>query len=199
MGALKRLGYLAILALTAACGGEQAVDYYRNYSTEMMDTWPQSQITYNQGYNQFEYSDEGMQLAFSLNETEDYAFQFSLVNNSGGPVTIFWNQSAFVDINNVVHHVIHQTTTYGALVSSQRPTTIPAGASYSDLIQPAQEANRDGGPRFLPLTSMQLSNGSWGQRVTLLLQMNVDGQNRTHRFTFDLTMVQSPAAWGPYY
>lgn len=179
---------MGLMAVAAGCNPTTGRDYYANYYSEQVDTYPRSLLTYDTGLRMWKFNDPDFNLRVSLEEGKDYAFNIQLTNTSNGALVIDWNRFMYVDVNGDTHHVIHDGVSYLDPVAKQTPSVIPAGGVLNDLVQPARLVKEDGAIRLAPLTKDDTATwGDWPQDATLMMPIHtVDGEE-VYRMQLDLS------------
>ncbi|RJX32276.1 MAG: hypothetical protein C4525_11050 [Desulfarculus sp.] len=197
--ALHRLRLLFLqmfLALLAACAaGPSATEYYRDYSTEMMDLYPQAAITYGTGLNEWNFNDADLNIQFSIDTGREYGFALTLTNNTDQPVMIGWGEIYYVNTVGKRYHMIHHGVPYWSPAQDNKPSSVAPGQTINDLLQPARLVQRDGAWRLAPLTRSQMNQDDYPDTLTILMPMRVRGVVRVHRFDFnigDLEPIDEP-------
>lgn len=189
------------LALLAACAsGPSATEYYRDYSTEMMDLYPQALVTYGTGLNQWTYNDADLNIQFTIDSGQEYGFSMVLTNNTDQPVRIGWGETFYVNTLGKRYHMIHYGVPFWSPAQYNKPTSVAPGQTINDLLQPARLVKRDGTWRLAPLTRRELDQDSNANTLTILMPMRVKGVVRVHRFDFDLADVEPiDQPYNPWY
>jgi hypothetical protein len=177
---------LAFFGLSAGCGGQQAADYYRdeqirNDEERVLDY----RLTYNQGSNYFIFNEGTFTARITVFPDRAYHFQIELTNATDKPMVIFWKRAGYVDLLENLHGIIHEGVHYLDPVDSQKPTVIQAGASYHDLIRPADRKMLDGVERLVKIKDPSQGT-SYGEYVMLILPMKVEGEYRSYRLRMPL-------------
>ena len=173
---------LALLGGLLGCGGEQAVQYYADEQERNEMRSMHYQLTYNQGENFFYFNEGPFKVRFSVFPDRAYHFQIDMTNTTGEPMVVYWNRGEYVDLLGNPHSIIHDGVNYLDPVGSQKPTMIPVGRVYSDLLRPADRETVDGAQRFARIKDPS-PGASYGDYVVLVLPMKVEGQFRSYRFS----------------
>jgi len=177
----------AAMALSA-CGGQAARDYYADYYTQQLDTYPNTMLTYDTGLSQWSFNDDVFDVTITLEEDQDYSFNIVLHNTSDGPLVIDWNRVFYVDINGQTHHAIHNGVDYFSPMAAQHPTVLAAGATLRDLARPANLVHEDGVVRFAPPSGNDIAAwGDWPAEVTLLIPVHSEFGEKVYRFPLDVS------------
>lgn len=87
------------------------------------------------GINKYRYEDDYIDIVWYVGSKQ---FNFTLKNKSGHTLKINWDDVSFVDINGQVGRVMHTGVKYADRNNSQPASTIPRGASISDLLLPTE-------------------------------------------------------------
>ena len=87
------------------------------------------------GINKYRYEDDFIDIVWYVASKE---FNFTLKNKSGHTLKINWDDISYVNINGQVGRVMHSGVKYTDRNNSQPATTIPKGASITDLLLPTE-------------------------------------------------------------
>lgn len=202
------LSLLTLLAALFACGGgPNAVEYYRDESTMNLSTFPKAAMTYGTGLNQWTYSSSGsgangggIKVQLRLDVEREFNFELKLANQTGGPITIDWAHTYYINGAGYKYNVAHQGVPYWSPVSMLAPTQVGPGQTIEDALQPARQAKRDGQWVLAPLTDPQISQGDWPNQLTILMPIISNGVETVHRFDMDVDALDPLDNWGgPWY
>jgi hypothetical protein len=93
-------------------------------------------VNFNEdGINKYRYEDDYIDIVWYVGSKQ---FNFLLKNKSGHTLKINWDDVSFVDYKGQVGRVMHSGVKYTERNNSQPSTTIPKGASISDLLLPTE-------------------------------------------------------------
>ena len=93
-------------------------------------------VNFNEGgVDKYRYEDDYIDIIWFVDSKQ---FNFVLKNKSGHTLKINWDDISFVDTNGRVGRVMHSGVKYSERNNSQPATTIPKGASISDLLLPTE-------------------------------------------------------------
>lgn len=93
-------------------------------------------VNFNEGgVDKYRYEDDYIDIIWFVDSKQ---FNFVLKNKSGHSLKINWDDISFVDTNGRVGRVMHSGVKYSERNNSQPATTIPKGASISDLLLPTE-------------------------------------------------------------
>ena len=91
-------------------------------------------VSFNEeGVNKYRYEDDYIDIIWYVGLKK---FNFTLKNKSGHTLKINWDDVSYVDVKGQVGRVMHSGVKYIDRNSSQPSTTIPKGASISDILLP---------------------------------------------------------------
>ncbi len=187
----------AVLALAAACATTaQETAYYRGEELRDQLRDVSYQLAYDTDANLFRFQEGPVSLTLRVYVDRDYRFGLSLHNRSGRPLLIAWNRAEYLDVAGGVHSLIHQGVGWYSPVAVQRPTLVPAGASYQDLLIPADRRVVDGVLRLVPPADTPAARGYYDS-VTLVLPVRVEGRWRRYRLVLQVGMVSPAAVYDP--
>ena len=89
-------------------------------------------VSFNEeGVNKYRYEDDYIDIIWYVGLKK---FNFTLKNKSGHTLKINWDDVSYVDVKGQVGRVMHSGVKYIDGNSSQPSTTIPKGASISDIL-----------------------------------------------------------------
>lgn len=181
---------LPISLLAACAGGPSAVNYYRDYSSEQLDLYPQAAMTYGTGLNQWTFNGKDLDVRWRIDTNREYGFELRLTNNTDQPVWIGWGETFYVNAAGKRFHMIHQGVPFWTPAKDNRPTQVAPGQTISDLLQPARLVKQDGVWRLAPLTRRENNEDDYPDVLTILMPLRVKGLVRVHRFDFDIADLE---------
>ena len=115
-------------------------------------------------------------------------FEFSLTNKMTNSIKIVWDEASLVDENNMVSKVVHKGVKYINAQDAQPATTIPGGASISELIAPTSRIKYSDGWYQQSIVSSNKSNDPnvVGKTIKILLPIEVNGVINEYVFCFTI-------------
>lgn len=115
-------------------------------------------------------------------------FEFSLTNKMTNSIKIVWDEASLVDENNMVSKVVHKGVKYINAQDAQPATTIPGGASISELIAPTNRIEYSGGWYQQAIVSSNKGDDPdvVGKTIKILLPIEVNGIINEYVFCFTI-------------
>ena len=115
-------------------------------------------------------------------------FEFSLTNKMTNSIKIIWDEASFVDADNLVSKVVHKGVRFIDATNSLPATTIPSGASISELIAPTNRIKYSDGWYQQSIISSNKSDDPnvVGKTVKILLPIEVNGVVNEYVFCFTI-------------
>ncbi|MBR2007044.1 MAG: hypothetical protein IKA01_03610 [Alistipes sp.] len=115
-------------------------------------------------------------------------FEFSLTNKMTNSIKIVWDEASLVDENNMVSKVVHKGVKYINAQDAQPATTIPGGASISELIAPTNRIEYADGWYQQAIVSSNKGNDPdvIGKTIKVLLPIEVNGIINEYVFCFTI-------------
>ena len=115
-------------------------------------------------------------------------FEFSLTNKMTNSIKIVWDEASLVDENNMVSKVVHKGVKYINAQDAQPATTIPGGASISELIAPTNRIEYADGWYQQAIVSSNKGNDPdvVGKTIKVLLPIEVNGIINEYVFCFTI-------------
>ena len=133
-------------------------------------------------------------------------FNFTLNNKSGHSLKINWDDISFVDTEGQVGRVMHSGVKYTERNNSQPATTVPKGASISDILLPTENvyfvSGQYGGWRenyLLPCvyqTPEAFNAGASslvGKTMTIMMPIMIENVQNDYTFTFNIEKLLNTA------
>ncbi|WP_338602310.1 hypothetical protein [Desulfoferula mesophila] len=204
------LSLLMLMGTIFACGGgPRAVQYYRDESTMMLDTYPKAAMTYDTGLDQYTYNSPAggvnssggagnIKVRLRVDTDRTFTFELKLANETVGTITIDWANTYYVNTQGYKYHVAHQGVPLWSPVSMLQPTQVGPGQTIDDDLQPARELKRDGQWLLAPLTDPQIAQGDFPNRLTVIMPITSGGVQTVHRFEMPVDDVDPLDTWGPW-
>lgn len=146
--------------------------------------------------NKYRYEDDFIEIVWYVGFTQ---FNFELKNKTTHSMKINWDDISFVDINGKTGRVMHAGVKYTERNNSQPSSTIPRGASLSDLLMPTDNvyfvSGQYGGwqeknllPSFYK-TQEALNTGApgyVGKKMTILMPIIIESVQNDYTFVFNV-------------
>lgn len=147
------------------------------------------------------YEDEVIRIEWVITTSE---FAFSLENKSGRSLRLDWDGMSYVDAGGNVGRLLHTGMRYVEPNAVQPATTIPRGASLSDVLVPANNVYRGPGGfgwewKHGPLVPSKFKNRKSfdaamdkyvGRELVIAMPIEVDGQALEYDFRFEILMSE---------
>lgn len=96
-------------------------------------------VSFNEeGLTKFQYEDDFIDIIWFVDSKQ---FNFTLKNKTQYSMKICWDDISYVDIDGQSGRVMHAGVKYNERNNSQPSTTIPRGASISDLLLPTNNVS----------------------------------------------------------
>ena len=155
------------------------------------------------GINKYRYEDDYIDIVWFVGSKQ---FNFVLKNKSGHTLKLNWDDISFVDINGRVGRVMHSGVKYTDRNNSQPATTIPKGASISDLLLPTDNvyyvSGQYGGwrERYLipcvyqtPDEFNKEASTYVGKSMTIMMPVIIENVQNDYTFTFNIDKLLNTA------
>ncbi len=134
------------LLITACASLKNVRRYVANYSVVLskVESPENAKQTYGEtkvvtiddnDINKYRYEDDFISITWHVSTTK---FNFALLNKSNHTLKINWNDISYVDTEGKVGRVMHAGVKYVEKNNSQPPTSIPKGATISDILLPTE-------------------------------------------------------------
>ena len=133
-------------------------------------------------------------------------FNFTLKNKSGHTLKINWDDVSYVDVKGQVGRVMHSGVKYTDRNSSQPATTVPKGASISDILLPTENvyyvSGQYGGWRETYLVpcvykTPEAFNAEApslvGKTMTVMMPIMIENVQNDYTFTFNIDKLLNEA------
>jgi putative lipoprotein len=150
----------------------------------------------DKGVNKYRYEDDYINIVWFVDMKR---FNFTLTNKSGHTLKINWDDVSYVDINGQVGRVMHSGVKYAERNNSQPATTLPKGASLTDMLLPTENvyfaSGMYGGWRenyLIPCvykTPSALNAGASslvGKAMTIMMPIMIENVQNDYTFTFNI-------------
>lgn len=146
--------------------------------------------------NKYRYEDDYIEIVWYVGSTQ---FNFELKNKTIHSMKINWDDISYVDIDGKAGRVMHAGVKYTDRNNSQPSSTIPRGASLSDILLPTEnvylESGQYGGWRTKNLipsfykTQDALNAGApeyIGKKMTILMPIIIENVQNDYTFEFNV-------------
>ena len=153
-------------------------------------------VTFKEGeVDKYRYEDDFIEIVWYVGLKK---FNFELKNKSTHTMKINWDDISYVDINGKTRRVMHAGVKYIERNNSQPATSIPKGASLSDILLPTDNvifSDLYGGWRESNLipsyysTSEAMANGAEsyvGKKMTILMPIMIENVQNDYTFVFNI-------------
>ena len=161
-------------------------------------------VTFNEeGVSKYRYEDDYINIVWYVGLKQ---FNFTLNNKSGHSLKINWDDISFVDTKGQVGRVMHSGIKYSERNNSQPATTVPKGASISDILLPTENvyfvSGQYGGWRenyLLPCvyqTPEAFNAGASslvGKTMTIMMPIMIENVQNDYTFTFNIDKLLNTA------
>ena len=161
-------------------------------------------VTFNEeGVSKYRYEDDYINIVWYVGLKQ---FNFTLNNKSGHSLKINWDDISFVDTKGQVGRVMHSGVKYSERNNSQPATTVPKGASISDILLPTENvyfvSGQYGGWRenyLLPCvyqTPEAFNAGASslvGKTMTIMMPIMIENVQNDYTFTFNIDKLLNTA------
>lgn len=205
---MKKVNFLsfALLAfLLTSCGAFKS--YVANYSVGLTKVESPADakqqfgetkvITFDdEGVSKYRYEDDYINIIWFVDMKQ---FNFTLTNKSGHTLKINWDDVSYVDTKGQVGRVMHSGVKYAERNNSQPATTIPKGASITDILLPTENvyyvSGQYGGWRenyLIPCvfqTPDAFNAGASslvGKTMTIMMPIMIENVQNDYTFTFNI-------------
>ena len=161
-------------------------------------------VTFNEGgVSKYRYEDDYINIVWYVGLKQ---FNFTLNNKSGHSLKINWDDISFVDTKGQVGRVMHSGVKYTERNNSQPATTVPKGASITDILLPTDNvyyvSGQYGGWRenyLLPCvykTPEEFNAGASsliGKTMTIMMPIIIENVQNDYTFTFNIDKLLNNA------
>lgn len=161
-------------------------------------------VSFNEeGVNKYRYEDDYIDIIWYVGLKK---FNFTLKNKSGHTLKINWDDVSYVDVKGQVGRVMHSGVKYIDRNSSQPSTTIPKGASISDILLPTDNvyyiSGQYGGWResYLvpcvyktPEAFNSEAPALVGKKLTIMMPIMIENVQNDYTFTFNVDELTNEA------
>ena len=154
-------------------------------------------VTFKDGeVDKYRYEDDFIEIVWYVGLKK---FNFELKNKSTHTMKINWDDISYVDINGKTRRVMHAGVKYIERNNSQPATSIPKGASLSDILLPTDNVILSSGlyggwieSNLIPSyysTSEAMANGAEsyvGKKMTILMPIMIENVQNDYTFVFNI-------------
>ena len=149
------------------------------------------------------FKGEGYSISFTPLNSYSQGIGFTLQNTGKEPISIVWDECAYVDESGQSGRVMHKGVKYSVSDESQAPSVIAPGTMLTDEAVPTAHVtySKEVGWITIPLISMMNADYSLktaeqvtGKRIGLYLSMKIGEKKQAQRFTFELSAAPSRPA-----
>lgn len=205
---MKKISLLSMIAaglLISSCGAFKS--YVASYSVGLSAVESPADakqqfgetkvVTFDEeGISKYRYEDDYIDIVWYVSSKQ---FNFTLKNKSGHTLKINWDDVSYVDTKGQVGRVMHSGVKYAERNSSQPATTVPKGASISDILLPTDNvyyvSGQYGGWResYLipcvyktPEAFNAEASGYVGKTMTVMMPIMIENVQNDYTFTFNI-------------
>ena len=204
MKKFKTLFSIAICALLfSSCGVSDLANYSIGLKTVESPANAKQQfgetkiVNFQDGEtNKYRYEDDYINIVWYVDSKR---FYFDLTNKSGHTIKINWDDISYVDYNGKVGRVMHSGVKYTERNNSQPASTVPKGATLSDILIPTENvyfiSGRFGGWRekyLIPCvyndaaTRDAQASSYVGKTMTIMMPIMIENVQNDYTFTFNI-------------
>ena len=204
MKKFKTLFSIAICALLfSSCGVSNLANYSIGLKTVESPANAKQQfgetkiVNFQDGEtNKYRYEDDYINIVWYVDSKR---FYFDLTNKSGHTIKINWDDISYVDYNGKVGRVMHSGVKYTERNNSQPASTVPKGATLSDILIPTENvyfiSGRFGGWREKYLIPCVYNDASTrdaqassyvGKTMTIMMPIMIENVQNDYTFTFNI-------------
>lgn len=210
MKKLKFFLLVAVSCMLSSCGALKS--YVASYSVGLSSVESPADakqqfgdtkvVTFNEeGVSKYRYEDDYIDIVWYVGSKQ---FNFTLKNKSGHTLKINWDDISYVDTKGQVGRVMHSGVKYADRNGSQPATTVPKGASISDILLPTDNvyyvSGQYGGWReSLLIPSIYQTQealdenapGMVGKTMTVMMPIMIENVQNDYTFTFNIDKLNS--------
>lgn len=212
---MKRISIIALTLgafLLSSCGSFKS--YVASYSVGLMSVESPADakqqfgetkvVTFSEeGVSKYRYEDDYIDIVWYVGSKQ---FNFTLKNKSGHTLKLNWDDVSYVDTKGQVGRVMHSGVKYTDRNNSQPATTVPKGASISDILLPTENvyfvSGQYGGWRenyLIPCvyqTPEAFNAGASslvGKTMTIMMPIIIENVQNDYTFTFNIDKLLNTA------
>ena len=144
--------------------------------------------------NKYRYEDDYINIVWFVGSKQ---FNFDLTNKSGHTLKINWDDISYLDYNGKTGRVMHSGVKYTERNNSQPASTVPKGASLSDILLPTENvyyiSGQYGGWREKYLIPCVYNDEATratqapkyvGKTMTIMMPIMIENVQNDYTFTF---------------
>ena len=161
-------------------------------------------VTFDEdGISKYRYEDDYINIVWYVGTKQ---FNFSLTNKSGHTLKINWDDVSYVDTDGKVGRVMHSGVKYVDRNNSQPATTVPKGATISDILLPTDNVYYVSGqygrwresylfPRSYSTPEAFNSSASTyvGKKMIVMMPIMIENVQNDYTFTFNIDKLLNTA------
>ena len=153
-------------------------------------------------YNKYRYEDDYIDIVWYVSTKQ---FNFTLKNKSNHTIKINWDDISYVDYEGQTGRVMHTGVKYTERNNSQPASTVPKGASISDILLPTENvyfiSGQYGGwneKLLIPSiyqTPEAFANGAGsyvGKTMKILMPIMIENVQNDYTFEFSINSLLNP-------
>jgi hypothetical protein len=154
-------------------------------------------VNFNEdGVSKYRFEDDYIETVWYVGSKQ---FNFTLKNKSGHTLKINWDDVSYVDTKGQVGRVMHSGVKYTERNNSQPATTVPKGATISDLLLPTDNvyyvSGQYGGWResylipciYQTKEALDSSASDYvGKTMTIMMPIMIENVQNDYTFTFNI-------------
>ena len=211
---MKKLSFIALFCasfLLSSCGAFKSYDASYSVGLSAVESPADAKqqfgetkvVTFDEeGISKYRYEDDYIDIVWYVSSKQ---FNFTLKNKSGHTLKINWDDVSYVDTKGQVGRVMHSGVKYAERNSSQPATTVPKGASISDILLPTDNvyyvSGQYGGWResYLipcvyktPEAFNAEASGYVGKTMTVMMPIMIENVQNDYTFTFNIDKLLNP-------
>lgn len=146
--------------------------------------------------NKYRYEDDYINIVWYVSSKQ---FNFDLTNKSGHTLKVNWDDISYVDYNGKTGRVMHSGVKYTERNNSQPASTVPKGASLSDILLPTDNvyfvSGQYGGWRekyLIPCVYKDAASKASeapsyvGKTMTIMMPIMIENVQNDYTFTFSV-------------
>ena len=152
--------------------------------------------------NKYRYEDDFIDIVWYVSSTQ---FNFTLKNKSNHTIKINWDDISYVDYEGSTGRVMHSGVKYNERNNSQPASTVPKGASISDILLPTDNVYFTSGQyggwnekHLIPSiyqTQEAFANGAnayVGKTMKILMPIMIENVQNDYTFEFKINSLLNP-------
>jgi len=152
-----------------------------------------------EGLTKYRYEDDYIDIVWYVSLKQ---FNFTLKNKSNHTLKINWDDISYVDTNGKTGRVMHSGVKYNERNSSQPSSTVPKGATLSDLLLPTDNVSYSSPTKYTSggwnenylfpcvykdeASLFQYAPNYVGKTMTILMPIMIENVQNDYTFTFNI-------------